>query len=700
MAPASHLVGPTSAGGDLASDLFRVERFEFVTAELLLRLSVRVAFDLPGRARPTLFVERELGECSYPPLLSPTGRKMSAGESLWRWAFAVPAALACDPFAKFALRLGDDVLLALPAPSGALLLAEQPSPRNGSPRTLRYVLRRGVLLFVVTGQLCLMPAWSTGALADGYDEAPPAPPVGANTAPASTQTALQTATPAAAVTPAPAARKAPSVAAEHGQETTATNIAPSGPSTPNARHSTPDTKASRGSSTSANDIVALSNVAPPPQVTAAEARMLAAELASSTASSEALAFYRIPPFLLPIYRAAAAQYGVPWQILAAINEIETDYGSDLSVSSAGAVGWMQFMPTTWIQYGVDAVNAGYADPYNPVDAIFAAARYLRAAGAPTDLRAAILAYNHSAEYVSSVLLRAKLISAYPRDAISTLTGLFDGRPPVTGRQLAWEVLPAASPSNAAAHAMTRKRGTVARDSTAPAPTVAGAAVTGARARNPQRADLLSARNAAVVAVQAGRIVQLGSSRGSAPYVVLRDIYGDLFSYTGLGRIARVYTLPTAAAGSADRRSSRTGHTLAMRVGSLVAQGTVLGHVRVPYGARDGHLVFEIRPAGDPDTVDPGPILANWTQLNAALHPQGAEAESNLLGAPAPAGLSPGRGAHSAGTGRTAPLPLAMSGLTAEQWTQLITRIAALPIPKIATKPSAAAIPDSQASPEE
>ena len=121
---------------------------------------------------------------------------------------------------------------------------------------------------------------------------------------------------------------------------------------------------------------------------------------------QALGFYRIPLFLLPIYKAAASQYGVPWQILAAVNEIETDYGTDLSVSSAGAVGWMQFMPATWLQYGVDAINAGYADPYNPVDAIFAAARYLRAAGAASNLTAAILAYNHSQEYVSSVLLRA------------------------------------------------------------------------------------------------------------------------------------------------------------------------------------------------------------------------------------------------------------------------------------------------------
>ena len=164
------------------------------------------------------------------------------------------------------------------------------------------------------------------------------------------------------------------------------------------------------------------NVAAAPQIVAAQEDALAAELASSAASAQALAFYRIPLFLLPIYQAAAVQYGVPWQILAAINEIETNYGTDQSVSTAGAVGWMQFMPATWMQYGVDALNAGYADPYNPVDAIFAAARYLRAAGAANDLRGAILAYNHSEEYADSVLLRAKLISTYPKAVIATLTG--------------------------------------------------------------------------------------------------------------------------------------------------------------------------------------------------------------------------------------------------------------------------------------
>ena len=90
--------------------------------------------------------------------------------------------------------------------------------------------------------------------------------------------------------------------------------------------------------------------------------------------------FRIPPFLLPIYQAAGTAYGIPWQVLAAINEVETDYGRDLSVSSAGAEGWMQFLPAEWAQYGVDANGDGFKDPYNPADAIFAAARYLRAAG--------------------------------------------------------------------------------------------------------------------------------------------------------------------------------------------------------------------------------------------------------------------------------------------------------------------------------
>ena len=61
---------------------------------------------------------------------------------------------------------------------------------------------------------------------------------------------------------------------------------------------------------------------------------------------------------------------------------------------------------------------------------------------------------------------------------------------------------------------------------------------------------------------------------------------------------------------------------------------MLGHARTPAGARVGHLRFAIRPAGDLGTVDPRPILANWSQLGAALHPQGSRRENDLLGATA------------------------------------------------------------------
>ena len=127
------------------------------------------------------------------------------------------------------------------------------------------------------------------------------------------------------------------------------------------------------------------------------------------------------------------QYGVRWEILAGINEIETDYGRNLNVSSAGALGWMQFMPATWKAYGVDANRDGVKDPFNPVDAIFAAARYLKAAGADTDIRKAVFAYNHADWYVDSVLMRAQVIGGIPGDLVGSLTGLTQGRFPVRAK---------------------------------------------------------------------------------------------------------------------------------------------------------------------------------------------------------------------------------------------------------------------------
>ena len=143
--------------------------------------------------------------------------------------------------------------------------------------------------------------------------------------------------------------------------------------------------------------------------------------------------FQVPIFLLSIYQAAGIQYGIHWQVLAAINEIETDYGRNLNVSSAGALGWMQFLPSTWRAYGVDANKDGKKDPYNPVDAIFAAARYLKAAGYEQSVRRAIFAYNHADWYVDSVLLRATRIKQMPDDLVSSLTGLTEARFPVAAR---------------------------------------------------------------------------------------------------------------------------------------------------------------------------------------------------------------------------------------------------------------------------
>jgi len=112
--------------------------------------------------------------------------------------------------------------------------------------------------------------------------------------------------------------------------------------------------------------------------------------------------------LLGLWQGAGAEYGVPWQVLAAINKVESDFGRNMGPSSAGAVGWMQFMPATWMEWGVDANGDGVADPWNAADAIYSAARYLAAAGASTDLYRAVYAYNHADWYVQEVLAIAQL----------------------------------------------------------------------------------------------------------------------------------------------------------------------------------------------------------------------------------------------------------------------------------------------------
>ena len=107
-----------------------------------------------------------------------------------------------------------------------------------------------------------------------------------------------------------------------------------------------------------------------------------------------------------IWQRAGAAYGIPWQVLAAINKVESNFGGNMGPSSAGAVGWMQFMPDTWLRWGVDANADGVADPWNADDAIYAAARYLAASGGASDIRQAVFSYNHADWYVNEVLALA------------------------------------------------------------------------------------------------------------------------------------------------------------------------------------------------------------------------------------------------------------------------------------------------------
>ena len=109
-----------------------------------------------------------------------------------------------------------------------------------------------------------------------------------------------------------------------------------------------------------------------------------------------------------LWHRAGATYGIPWQVLAAINKIESNFGRNMGPSSAGAVGWMQFMPSTWLRWGTDANGDGIADPWAPEDAIFSAARYLAAAGGREDIARGVFAYNHADWYVRDVLDLAAL----------------------------------------------------------------------------------------------------------------------------------------------------------------------------------------------------------------------------------------------------------------------------------------------------
>lgn len=112
--------------------------------------------------------------------------------------------------------------------------------------------------------------------------------------------------------------------------------------------------------------------------------------------------------LLTYYRAAEDATGIEWEYLAAINLIETGMGRIRGLSSAGAQGPMQFLPTTWAESGI-----GEGDINNPSDAIAGAARYLVRRGGPADMPGAIWGYNNSDDYVTAVRAYAELLRQDP-----------------------------------------------------------------------------------------------------------------------------------------------------------------------------------------------------------------------------------------------------------------------------------------------
>jgi len=105
-----------------------------------------------------------------------------------------------------------------------------------------------------------------------------------------------------------------------------------------------------------------------------------------------------------IYQAVASKYGIPWQLLEAVHQIESGKRWNATArSSAGATGPMQFLPSTWRAYGQDGNGDGNADIMNPYDALHGAANYLAANGANRgDIDNALFRYNHSSAYVAKV----------------------------------------------------------------------------------------------------------------------------------------------------------------------------------------------------------------------------------------------------------------------------------------------------------
>ena len=240
--------------------------------------------------------------------------------------------------------------------------------------------------------------------------------------------------------------------------------------------------------------------------------------------------FEIPPFLLPIYQACGTQYGIPWQVLAGINKIETAFGTNLNVSSAGALGWMQFMPATWKAYGIDANGDGRRDPYNPVDAICSAARYLKANGGDSDIRGALFAYNNAGWYVDEVLLYAQQYGKLPGGP----GGLAHRAHP--GRRFPVPAKVSYADDITERPAAKRAKPKQGRPATSRMSSQAHLHVEGSTSTRHEGAP--------VVAVNDGDDRRsIGHNKKLGNYIVLQDDYGNRFTYAELGRVSRTYPVP-------------------------------------------------------------------------------------------------------------------------------------------------------------
>jgi peptidoglycan DL-endopeptidase CwlO len=155
------------------------------------------------------------------------------------------------------------------------------------------------------------------------------------------------------------------------------------------------------------EAIAVLLVAVPLVAATGTAATTAAQVTPASASAAALS--DIPAAYLVLYQEAGQRLGVPWQILAAIGRVESDHGRNPNAyhpNSAGAVGPMQFLPSTFAEYASAAGHPG-ADILDPHDSIFAAAKMLNHNGAATNLWGAIYSYNHAAWYVELALSWAR-----------------------------------------------------------------------------------------------------------------------------------------------------------------------------------------------------------------------------------------------------------------------------------------------------